>query len=120
LQSALAKKDVLKANRIINYFAQNQKSNNIIVTITTLFFYFSKVLIYHTLPDKSPNSAVAALKIKPFFLREYEIASRNYTRGKVIQIISLLREYDLKSKGYGNSSTDAGDLLKELIYKILH
>jgi DNA polymerase III subunit delta len=118
LQSALAKKDILKANRIINYFAQNQKSNHIIVTITSLFFYFSKVLVYHTLPDKSPNSAAAALKIKPFFIGEYALASKNYSIGKVTQIISLLREYDLKSKGYGNSSTNEGDLLKELIFKI--
>jgi DNA polymerase III subunit delta len=118
LQSALAKKDILKANRIINYFAQNQKNNHITPSIVSIFIYFNKLLIYHTLPDKS--KAASALKVNPFFIKEYELAARNYPLGKVIQVISLLREYDLKAKGYGNSSTDAGDLLKELIYKILH
>jgi DNA polymerase III subunit delta len=120
LQNALSKKDVLKANRIINYFAQNQKNNHITVTITSLFFYFSKILVYHTLPDKSRPKAAAAIKVNPYFMAEYENAARNYPVKKVVEIISYLREYDLKSKGFGNSSTDAGDLLKELMYKILH
>jgi DNA polymerase III subunit delta len=120
LQSALAKKDILKANRIINSFALNQKNNHITVTITSLFFYFSKILVYHTLPDKSRPKAAAALKVHPYFMNEYELAARNYPLRKVVEIISQLREYDLKSKGYGNTSTESGELLKELIYKILH
>lgn len=120
LQSALSKKDVLKANRIINYFAQNQKNNHITVTITSLFFYFSKILVYHTLQDKSRPKAAAAIKVNPYFMSEYENAAKSYPIKKVVEIISDLREYDLKSKGFGNSSADAGDLLKELIFKILH
>ncbi|MCK5464041.1 MAG: DNA polymerase III subunit delta, partial [Bacteroidales bacterium] len=59
-------------------------------------------------------------KIEPFFIREYETAARNYTTAKTVRVISLLREYDLKSKGFGNVSAIPGELLKELIYKIIH
>jgi len=120
LQNALGAKDVLKANRIINYFADNQKNNHITVTIAILYTYFSKILVYHSLEDKSRNNVAAQLKVNPYFISEYEEAARNYKASKVIQIISLLREADIKSKGYGNVSAGAGELLKELIFKILH
>lgn len=120
LNNALATKDILKANRIINYFADNQKNNNIVQTLSILYMFFSKVLIYHSLPDKSGNYAAASLKVSPFFVSDYEKAARNYNSLKVIKIISLLREYDAKSKGFGNVSAGAGELLKELIFKILH
>jgi DNA polymerase III subunit delta len=120
LNNALASKDVLRANRIINYFADNQKNNNIVQTLSMLFLFFSKVLIYHSLSDKSANNAASNLKVSPYFLSDYETAARNYNASKVIRIISLLREYDAKSKGVGNVSTGAGDLYKELIFKILH
>jgi len=120
LQSALARKEILKANRIINYFAGNQKNNHISQTLASLFFFFSKVLIFHSLNNKSKQNVSSSLKINPYFVREYEIAASNYSQAKVTQIISLLREYDVKSKGYGNVSSTAGDLLKELIFKIIH
>lgn len=120
LNNALSIKDVVKANRIINYFADNQKNNNIVPTIGSLFGFFNKVLVYHSLQDKSQNNIAANLKINPYFVKEYEVAARNYSASKVISIISLLREYDAKSKGFGNVSADAGALLKELIFKILH
>ncbi len=120
LQNALATKDVLKANRIINYFDKNQKNNPITLTITSLYYYFSKILLYHNLSDKSKGSVAASLKINPYFVGDYQKAARSFSLGKTIHIISLLREYDLKSKGAGNNSASPGDLLKELIYKILH
>ncbi len=120
LQNALTKKDILKSNRIINYFAENQKNNHISVTISSLYFYFSKILLYHSLQDKSRTKVAASLKIHPFFVSEYETAARNYSARKLVEIISILRDYDLRSKGYGNISPPAGGLLKELIYKILH
>jgi len=120
LQNALRTKDVLKANQIINYFADNQKNNPIVVTLSLLYQFFSRILIYHSLADKSKNNVAASLKISPYFTSDYESAARVYSPSKVVQIISLLREYDLKSKGYGNVSTGPGDLLKELIFKILH
>lgn len=120
LQTALISKDVLKANRIINYFDKNPKNNPMTLTLTSLYFFFTKVLIFQSLKDKSKTSVVAALKINPYFVQDYQRASRNYSPERIRNIISLLREYDLKSKGIGSLSATHGDLLKELIYKILH
>jgi DNA polymerase-3 subunit delta len=120
LQSALAKKDVLKANRIINHFGQNQKENPIVLTINSLYQYFRKILIYHFLKDKSNRSVAASLGVNPYFVKDYQTAARRYNPKKVVQVISFLREYDLKSKGLDNASMKPEDLLKELIFKILH
>jgi DNA polymerase-3 subunit delta len=120
LQNALINKDVLKANRIINYFGKNPKSNPMVLTVTSLYYFFSRVLIYHGLKDKSRNSVAAALKINPYFVQDYQRAAKNFSLTRINGIISLLREYDLKSKGIGNVSNPDGELLKELVYKILH
>lgn len=120
LQKALGEKDVLKANRIINHFGKNPKDNPMIVTIVVLFNFFSKVLIYHFLTDKSQKNVASVLKVHPFFVRDYETAARRFNPRKTVATISLLREYDLRSKGVGNVSTPPGDLLKELVFKILH
>jgi DNA polymerase III subunit delta len=120
LNNALAQRDILKANRIAQHFAANPKSNPLVVSVGVLFNFFQKTLIYHTLADKSRNSAATALKVNPFFVKDYETAARNYPKGKLLNIISSLREYDLKSKGVNNHSTPEGELLKELIYRILH
>jgi DNA polymerase-3 subunit delta len=120
LNNALAQRNVVKANRIARYFSANQKSHPLAATIPTLYGFFSKVLKYHFLADKSTRNVASKLGIQPFFVREYELAARNYTIAKTVGIISLLREYDLKSKGFGNPSTGPGELLKELVYKIIH
>jgi len=120
LQKALVDRDPLKANRIIRYFANNQKNNPIILTITSLYSFYSKILTYHVLKDKSRQNVAASLKVNPYFVQEYEKAARVYNARKVVNIISILREYDVKSKGFGRVSTNEGDLLKELIFKILH
>jgi DNA polymerase-3 subunit delta len=122
LQKALGKKDVLKANQIINYFAANPRENPLVKVIPLLFSYFSKILVYHHLEDKSRNNVAAALSINPFFVMDYQQAASNYTSGKIISIISILREYDLKSKGVESSGTSFpdGELMKELIFRILH
>ena len=121
LQNALGNKDILKANRIINHFAANPKSNPMVMTIISLFGYFSKILSLHYLKDKSNNNPVASvLGVHPFFVKDYISAARNYNVKKTVSVISHLREYDMKSKGFNNVSTTHGDLLKELIFKILH
>ncbi|MEI7662740.1 MAG: DNA polymerase III subunit delta [Bacteroidota bacterium] len=120
LQKALARKDVVKANQIIMYFAANLRENPLVKVIPILYSYFSKVLMYHFLLDKSQNSVASALSIKPFFVADYQQAARSFPVGKVISVISFLREYDLKAKGVGNASATDGDLMKELIFKILH
>ncbi len=120
LQNALTNRDILKANRIIQHFAKNPKENPLTLTIITLFSYFSKILTYHYLKDKSNNNVASALKINPFFVKDYAKAARTYNIKKTVFVISILREYDMKSKGYNNANTTHEDLLKELIFKILH
>ena len=119
LQAALSKKDIVKANRIINYFEANQKANPLVLVLGNLNYYFIKILKYHYLPDKSPQNVAKMLGISSFFVKDFEQASRTFNFSKTFQVISLLREYDLKSKGV-NSVTDNGELMKELLFKILH
>jgi len=120
LTNALSVKDILKANRIVNYFAANPKNNPTTLTISSLQSFFSKILAYHSLKNRSSALIASELKIHPFFVNEYKIASAKYGSQKIIEIISLLREYDLKTKGWGNTGISPGILLKELIFKILH
>lgn len=120
LQNALGEKDVLKANRIINYFGSNPNLNPIPKTIASLYFYFNRLLKYQLIPDKSRANLVKVLGIQPFFLDSYIKAARIYPTKKVVEIIAILREYDMKSKGIGNVSSSPGDLQREMIYKILH
>ncbi len=120
LQKAIGERNILKANMIVQYFNANPKDNPITLTIASLFSYFSKLLTYHYLTDKSKNNAAAALKVNPFFVRDYETAATKYNVTRTLQAISLLRIFDMKSKGFGDMGSEPGDLLKELVYKILH
>ena len=120
LQKAVGEKNVLKANMIVHYFANNPKDNPITLSVASLFGFFSKLLTFHYLTDKSKNNVAAVLKINPFFVKDYESSAAKYNVSKTVQIISLLRTYDLKSKGYGDPGTEPGDLLKELVFRILH
>lgn len=120
LQKALIKRDALKAYRIAEYFGDNQKNNPFVVTITSLYMFFNKVLLTYFLKDKSKASVATALKVNPFFVNDYLAAARSYSASKTVEIIGLLRQYDLKSKGVGNISTGPGELLRELIFKILN
>ena len=119
LQSALSRKDPFKVNQIINYFEANPKANPIVLVLGNLNNFFSKVLLYHYAKDKSPQNLARELGVSPYFLKDYELAARSYNYGKSMQIISLLREYDLKSKGV-DSNAGNGELMKELMFKILH
>jgi len=120
LQKAIGEKNILKANMIVQYFAANPRDNPITLSIASLFSYFSKILTYHYLTDKSRNNVAAVLKVVPYFVKDYETAAAKYNVSKTVGIISLLRTYDMKSKGYGDLSSEPGDLLKELVFKILH
>ena len=120
LQNALINNDVLKAFRIVEFFAANPSKNPFVLTIGYLYSFFSKLLIFHSLQDKSKQSVASALKINPYFVTNYQNAARRFPFSKVEQVISLLRQYDLKSKGIGNASVKEGELLRELVYKILN
>lgn len=121
LNTALGKRDALKAIQIIDYFASNPKSNPFVVVVGSLAGYFTKLLKYHYLADKSSQNVAKELGVHPFFTKEYDFAARNFNKVKLFSIISILREYDLKSKGLnaGPNTTD-GDLMREMIFKILN
>ncbi|RLD42602.1 MAG: DNA polymerase III subunit delta [Bacteroidetes bacterium] len=120
LQKALGKKNVMKSNQIINYFASDPKNHPLVMVIPILYNYFVNLGIIYTLQDKSPRSVASSLGINPYFVNDIVSAARNYSYGKIIKIISYLREYDAKSKGVKNNSSNNHDLMKELIFKILH
>ena len=121
LQKALANKDILKANRIAFYYEQNPKNNPLILTLTALFNFFSNLMICHYEESKSQSHLMAVLGFRfPIQIIDYMTALQNYKPGKTMQIISLIREFDARSKGVNNISIPDGSLLKELIYRIIH
>jgi len=121
LQNALGKKQVLKANRIITYFVQNPKENPIVQVLIIIYGFFTKVLLYHTIINKSDKKEVAAtLSVNPFFVDDYRVASQSYSIQKLTRIFSYLREADMKSKGVNMITKNDDAIFKELIYKILH
>ena len=121
LRSAIVEKDVLKANRIIKYFEENPKTNPIQMTLSLLFGFFSNLMLAYYAPEKSEQGIAAFLGLKsPWQSREYLNAMRMYNGIKTMQIIGEIRYTDAKSKGVGNPSLDDSDLLRELVFKILH
>lgn len=120
LQAALINKDVLKANRIVRYFAENKKANPMVMVLSQLFKFFSDLMLYHYLPDKNQGAVASELKINPYFVKDYQKASQSFGAWKTMNIITFIRETDARYKGIDNPSTDEGDLMKELIFKILH
>ncbi len=121
LKSALIQKDIYRSNLISHHISQS-KSFALNVTISVLYGYFSNLMLYYYIQDKNKMNVAKELGVSPFFADEYALGARNYNAWKTMSIISLLREYDAKSKGVGNNTTSNshGELLKELVYKILH
>jgi DNA polymerase-3 subunit delta len=119
LKKAIGEKNIVKATRIINYFAQNPKDNPFVVTVSLLHNFFTQLLQYHGLTDHSPKNVASALRINPYFVGEFQIASKNYPMKRVSSIIAYLREMDLKGKGVGAYNISQADLLKELLVKII-
>ena len=119
-QQALGSKNILKSNQIVNHFSANPKAHPLVVTLGMLFSFFQKIMTFHSLKDKSKNSVATELKVNPYFVNQYSIAAQNYSQSKLFDIFTHLKQYDLKSKGVNNASTKDGELLKELVYKILH
>ncbi|WP_339626295.1 DNA polymerase III subunit delta [uncultured Winogradskyella sp.] len=119
LRKAVGEKNVVKVYQIAKYFADNPKDNPMVVTVALLFNFFSQLLYLHGMTDKNPRSVASALKVNPYFVNEYLTAARNYPMRKVSQVIGLLREFDVKGKGVGANATPQGDLLKELLVRVL-
>ncbi len=120
LRKAIGAKDSVKAFKIVQYFADNPKDNPMVVTVALLFNFFSQLLQLHGMNDKNPRSVASALRVNPYFVNEYLDAARNFPMRKVSQVVALLREFDVKSKGVNSNAVPQGDLLKELLVKILN
>ncbi|MDR0428327.1 MAG: DNA polymerase III subunit delta [Dysgonamonadaceae bacterium] len=121
LQKAVANRDVLKANRIARYFEENQKNNPYIVTLSVLFGFFSNLMICQFEKNQSRSNLMQKLGFRwDMQITDYMDALRYYKPTKTMNNITLIREYDAKGKGFGNSSTPAGKLLIELLYKLMH
>lgn len=119
-QDALASKNIEKANKIVNYFNSNPKENPLVKIVPMTYGFYLKVLLCASLSDKSPSSISSALGIAPFLTKDYVKAVGNYSFEKLTEIISILREFDLKSKGVDIGSTSGPDLMREMIFRILH
>lgn len=120
LTNAISVRDVPKAFKIANYFDHNPKAGDIMVVIPSTFNFFSKLMRIHFLTNKSKEAVAADLKIHPFVASQYINASKVYNPKKIAANIAILHEYDLKAKGIGNSSFSQGDLMREMIYRLLH
>lgn len=122
LRDAIVNKDVYKANLIIKYFDSNPKAGSLFSFLPLLFNYFQNLMLAYYAPDKRNENAVAQfLDLKSVWaVRDYMTGMRNYTGIKTLQIISKIREIDAKSKGINNPNTPVGELMKELIFFILH
>lgn len=118
LRKAIGERNQLKAYQIADHFAQNPKDNPIVLTVGLVFSFFSQLLQYHGLKDKNPKNVASVLKVNPFFLKDYDVALRNYPMKKVSQIVGTLRDIDVKSKGVGANALPQSDLLKEMLVKI--
>ncbi len=121
LRNVLIEKDVFKANQIVKYFEDNPKNNPLQVTLAVLFNFFSNLMLAYYAPDKSDQGIASQLGLRsPWQAKDYMAGMRKYTGVKVMQIIGAIRTCDAKSKGIDNPSTPDGELLRELVYFILH
>ena len=119
-RKAIGEKNQFKAYQIANYFAQNQKDNPIVMTNGLVFSFFSALLQYHGLKDKSAANVAKILKVNPYFVNDYIAAAHNYPMKKVSAIVGKLRDIDVKSKGVGANGLPQGDLQKEMLISIFN
>ncbi len=119
-QKALQQRDILKANSIVLYFSGNKKDNPLAPVLIILFSFFTKVLMVHAAPDRSERAVAAHLGVNPFFAKDYLAASRAYPYSKTVRIISYIRAADARLKGVEGGTVDEGELLRDLVFKILH
>ena len=119
LQRALINKDWLQAAKISNYFEANPKKNPGIPMVAFLYSFFSKVLAAHSVSDRSSQGLTSALKISPYAAKDYLAALQRYPQPKALEIVSLLRSADLKLKGVNVGSEDEGQILKELVFRMM-
>ena len=119
LVKAVGERNLGKAMAIAKYFEANPKENPLVVTLMALYGFWSKLVLMHSMPGSSPQAMAAALKVNPYFLKDYQVAARNYPLGHALKALHLLREYDGKAKGVNNASASDGALLLEYLYLVM-
>lgn len=119
LNNAIGARDELKAQRIAKYFAQNQKNHPLILTLGTLYNFFNKILIYHSLKDKSQSKVAKTIGVHPFFVNDYVIAAGNYSMKNASRAIELIRVTDAQGKGIKMTPSQSGELLKNLLVNLM-
>lgn len=119
LQKALIRKDLLQVSKIVNYFESNTRKNPVIPLVAFLYSFFSKLLVAHSTSDRSEKGLVTTLKISPFAVKDYSVALQYYPLNKVIDTITLLKQADLKLKGVDSGSEGEGQILKELVFRLM-
>ncbi|MFT5963869.1 MAG: DNA polymerase-3 subunit delta [Flavobacterium sp.] len=120
LRKAIGERNELKAYTIAQNFANNPKENPMVVTTSLVFGFFIQLLKYHGLKDRNPKNVAFAIGVNPFFMKEYDVALKNYPMKKVSQIVTSLRDIDVKSKGVGANAMSNSDLLREMLYNIFN
>ena len=120
LRKSLGERNQLKSYKIVQYFAENPKENNIVMVVGLIFSFYIQVLKYHGLKDRNPANVAKVLGVNPFFLKDYDVALKNYPMKKVSQIVNSLRDIDVKSKGVGVNALPLNDLYKEMLIKIFN
>jgi DNA polymerase-3 subunit delta len=120
LRKAIGDRNQLKAYQIAQYFADNPKDNPMVVTTSLVFSFFVNLLQYHGLKDRNPKNVAAVLKVNPYFLKDYDIALKNYPMKKVSSVVAKLRDIDVKSKGVGANALSNHDLLKEMLVSVFN
>jgi len=120
LTNSLGTYDVPKAFRIVKYFEHNPKAAPLVMVVPTLFKFFSQLMRIHFLQNKSKEAIASALKVHPFVAGELLSSSKIYNPKKIAANMQILNEYDLKSKGVGAAGTNESELMKEMIYRLMH
>ena len=120
LQKAILQRNSFMAAKIVNYLESNTKKNPMIPIVAFLYSFFSKALMAALAPDKSERGLASALKVSPYAIRDYSFALQQYSPEKILNNISLLKEADLKLKGVNTGSATEGQILRELVYRLMN
>lgn len=120
LINAISIRDVPKAMRIVNYFTHNPKSGPLVMVISSVFAFYARLMRIHFMPNKAGDYVAGQLKVHPFVAKELIQATKIYPPKMISRNIAYLHEYDLKSKGVNNATFSEGDLMKELVFKLMH
>jgi DNA polymerase-3 subunit delta len=120
LQRAILHGDKLLANRIVNHFESNTKKNPAIPAVAFLFSFFSKALMVAGITGKNDKDIASELKVSPYAVRDYTAASNRFGMEKMVDAITFLKDADLKLKGVNTGASDEGQILRELVWRLMN